>query len=269
LAPDLDLVNYETEEFECPHGKKHSTAKLSLSPDDELFVRVFAQSPELAGKVNIHDPAGIPRNEKLRIFRAFGGIVAEKLVHKYLEDSLRSNSRERKSLSGLRLEAPPVDRSRGQIDLKVVGGDRPDKTIEVRSSFSFIARNMQQVIEKSLSLLGPYTTSVKPSEAIKDFHLTVIHRIPPEYIQKAIHNWEIDPNAEAVHEATFDYLLEQGIESHFVGGGTKQMFSDSELVQIDNLYQLGAKYRVIRPICNGLDAMAMSNAIWMQYEPST
>src|SRR5207249_1589881 len=112
-----------------------------------------------------------------------------------------------------------------------------------------------------MSLLGHYTTGVKKSEALKDFHLTVIHRIPREYVLKSIGVFRIDTHDPAVHEALYNYLTMQGIESFFVGGGTKKMFSESTAVRKDDLHQPDAEYLIINPIWKGLDAVSISKQI--------
>jgi hypothetical protein len=80
-----------------------------------------------------------------------------------------------------------------------------------------------------------------PFQATKEFHVTIIHRVNPD-----------DLLAQS---------KEEGIASYIVGGGTKKMFHNPRFTKYDTLDQRDAIYKTIKPICEGLDAYSVTEAI--------
>jgi len=228
-----------------------------MATSDFEFNRVLTKSaPDLADKVNVHDPSGVPRDQKKRIVKCFAGVHAEALIQRFLKDKLvnlpQGDEHE--------IVSPPANYSFGQTDLRIIWkADRKVyTTIEIRSSYSYLARTMDDVIKGSMSLLGPYTTVIKKKELLKDYYLTCIHRIEPSYIRSFTGERRIDTRSPKVTEAIYEHLCESGLTSHYVGGETVDGFLNSNRSMVDDLFQEGAKYKVIRPICAGLDAVEVS-----------
>lgn len=238
-------MEIESVKVDC-YGKVHKIVKYHLNEKDTLFINSLEKGAELAGKVNIRDPAGVPRDVATRLAKCSGGVIAEKIFKNFMKRRMMEEEKTEKELSKVELYTPPGDYSKGQIDLIVrrKADKKPLLRIEIRSSFSYITASIFNVVKYAMSLLGPYTTFVKPGEKIKDFHVTVIHRVDPaDLLQKS---------------------REQGINSFIVGGGTKKMFQDSQLTSIDNLYQRGASYKTIKPMWKGLDAYEVAESIIRQ-----
>lgn len=238
-------MKIETIKVDCD-GKIHRIVKYHLSEKDTLLSDSLEIGAELAGKVNIRDPAGVPRDVATRLAKCSGGVIAERISRDFIERRMIEEQSTKKELSKVELYLPPGDYSKGQIDL-IVRRKVDKKTllkIEVRSSFSYITSSIFNVVRYAMSLLGPYITMVKPTEEVKDFHITVIHRVHP---------------ADLLRRSR-----EQGIDSFIVGGGTKDMFQDSKLTIIDDLYQNGARYKIIKPIWKGLDAHSIAENIITQ-----
>jgi len=203
---------------------------------DLVLIDSLKKGSELAGRVNIRDPSGVPRDLSTRVAKCSGGMIAQKIFHDFFNSELVSRAMSEPRLAKIEFFEPPSDFSKGQIDfvIRSKGDNRTLAIGETRSSFSYITGSIENVVKYAMSLLGPYVTSFKPSERTKDIHVTVIHRIRPERL---------------ITEANAT-----GIDSYVVGGGTRQMFLDSNLTDIDNLYQEGAAYRTIKPMSKGLDA---------------
>ena len=228
------------------NGKIHTVIKYHLDFKDPILLDSLAKGAKLAGKVDIRDPSGIPRSIAKRVAKCSGGVLAEKIFYDFLEKRMANQRKKREELSNVELFVPPADYSKGQTDLVLRLKDSKEVilTIEIRSSFSYITPSIENVVRYAMSLLGPYTTTVKPYEELKDFYVTVIHRVNPALLVVQ--------------------SKRQGIESYIVGGGSREMFQDSTLTSVDDLYQEGAEYKIIKPICMGLDANAVVNEIIMQ-----
>jgi len=238
-------MEVETVEVNCD-GKIHKIVKYHLTQKDTLLIDSLDIGAELAGKVNIKDPAGVPRDVATRIAKCSGGVIAERIFKDFIERRMIEEGKTKTELSEFELYIPPGDYSKGQIDLIIrrKNGKKPMLKIEVRSSFSYKTATIFNVVRYAMSLLGPYTTIVKLGEEIKDFHVTVIHRVDPvDLLQQS---------------------RKRGIDSYIVGGGTKEMFQDSQHTMIDDLYQEGASYKIIRPMCEGLDAYDVAEKIITQ-----
>ena len=167
------------------------------------------------------------------------------------------------SKTGFQVWAPKVDYSKNQIDLIVtsMGPIRISRTIEVRSSYSYKAASIERVVTGAFSLLGPYITSSKPEETAKDFHVTVVHRIDPRWLETVTKKNPFDIGSQESAAPIYKHICEQGMTSYFVGGQTGKAFLESKESRTDDLYQLGARYRIIKPICDGLDAPHISEQI--------
>jgi hypothetical protein len=232
----------ETLQINCD-GKIHKIVKYHLNPTDTILIDSLNKGAELAGKVNINDPSGVPRDVAKRVAKCSGGVIAEKIFNDFLAGRMRDEAKIKSKLSEIELFVPPADYSKGQIDLILRSrvDKKPILRVEVRSSFSYKTASIDNVVRYAMSLLGPYITTTKPFEETKDFHVTVIHRVDP---------------AELLSRSR-----KQGIDSYVVGGGTKQMFQDSKLRNIDDLYQKGAAYMTIKPMWKGLDAYNVVESI--------
>jgi len=238
-------MQIETMPIDC-NGKTHKIVRYHLSLTDTLLVNSLNEGAQLAGKVNIKDPSGVPRDLATRVAKCSGGIIAERIFNDFLAKELLKKTRTETRLSGIELFVPQSDRSKGQIDFVLRSRSNNQSILvgETRSSFSYKTASIENVVRYAMSLLGPYVTLVKPSEETKDIHVTVIHRVDP---------------AKLLAESKLE-----GLNSYIVGGGTKQMFQDFNVRERDNLYQAGAEYLRIKPIWKGLDAYAVVESITTQ-----
>ncbi|MCJ7633716.1 hypothetical protein MUP77_15170 [Candidatus Bathyarchaeota archaeon] len=234
---------FETIKVDCECGA-YRIIHYHLSLGDPLLEDALKRGAELAGKVNINDPSGVPRDAATRVAKCSGGIIAEKIFHDFFDQEISRRVTTELKLSKIEFFVPIADISKGQIDF-IIKSKANNTTIlkgETRSSFSYITESIENVVRYAMGLLGPYVTTHKPSEQTKDIHVTVIHRVDP---------------AKLLTEVKV-----KGIDSYIVGGGTKQMFEDSKLTKIDDLYQLGAKYLIIKPMWKGLDAYGILDNIF-------
>jgi len=235
-------MNIETETVVCD-GKNHKIIHYHLDSNDPLFADSLKRGAELAGKVNIHDPAGLSRDLRTRVAKCTGGMLAQKIFEDFFNKELSARAASEHRLSGIEFFEPPSDYSKGQIDF-TIRSKRDNKTLlngETRSSFSYRTGSIYNVVHHAMSLLGPYVTSTKPSEATKGIHVTVIHRVDPQ-----------------------DFIAQSSassIDSFIVGGGTRDMFLNANITERDSLDQRGAVYLIIKPMWKGLDAIEVVNSI--------
>lgn len=222
-------------QIECKE-KTHGIVHYHLDWRDELFMQALTKGAALAGKVNIHDPSGTDRDTQTRVAKCTGGMLAEGIFQDFFNRRLNELKTRQPLLNRIELFEPPSDCSKGQIDFTV--RDKVTKstllTGETRSSFSYKTSSIENVVCYAFSLLGPYISFNKPNESIKDMHVTIVHRVNPKNF--------------------LEQTRSTGIDSYIVGGGTRAMFLDKNTRELDNLYQRGAVYLIIKPIWKGLDA---------------
>ena len=238
-------MKIEPIKIDC-NGKIHKIVKYHLTQKDPLLIDSLEIGADLAGKVDIRDPSGVPRVLTTRVAKCSGGVIAEKIFTDFMERKIVKESRIKRDLSKIEIFRPNADYSKDQVDLIVRSIDekKPILRIEVRSSFSYKTASIDNVVKYAMSLLGPYITRVKPTEEVKDFHVTIIHRVhPADLLQRS---------------------REKGIDSFIVGGATKEMFQDSKLTMFDSLDQERAWYKTIKPIWKGLDAYDIAENIVTQ-----
>lgn len=199
---------------------------------DKDYVNIIKKADLLKNLVNPHGPDGILRSSSDIEAMCFTGMLAEHAVLTYLNSIFEK--------SGLDLEARETtydhEVENDQIDIVIFHKEVSILTIEIRSSFSY-SSNTEKVYNEWFSLVGFYTTSHKPIEALKDIYITVIFRFDRSKMYMKLHNRE-------------------EIELHIAAGATKERLLEEGINY--NLENKGAFYRVIRPIikANSIDEIA-------------
>lgn len=132
----------------------------AYAEDKELVEQTRVEASELAKRTNDLDTAGRVRSWNVKLKDAYLGILAEKLIRKYLRTEFSQEAR--------------VDKERfvdhdTHVDIKINWNTGNPTTIEVRSSFAY--DTMDRVVNKTFDHIGPYTTVYKSHETPKDYYL--------------------------------------------------------------------------------------------------
>lgn len=190
--------------------------------EDKEFVEMTrdGEAHELAQRMNPRDPAGRKRSWKVRLKKAYLGVLAENLIVKYLQNQYGQEAKIIKE----RFVSHDT-----HVDIKIHWNNGKETTIEVRSSFAH--DGMSKVVCEIFDHLGPYTTSFKPGEVRKNFYLRGI----------LYEGWE---------QGSFCYDSKHIL--YFAGGAPGHWFKPENKGRRKTLKQEGAEYWTI-PLRHGLD----------------
>lgn len=211
----------------------HKIIRYTLSKNDTIYKNALENAPTLAKNLNDNDPSGEKRTTDVKETVAFSGYIAEAIVMNEINTKLLelnpSGNITAHSVEFINTNNKTNKDSFNQIDIKVTNTHTNNsKTIEVRSSNIFKSKEKDdEVYNRDQSLIGSYSTKVKPGEVKKDFYVTVFFRHSQEklmYIKKNSYSFTTDIAGAASRE-----LLEK-------------------LGSKSNLKQNGADYLVINPI---------------------
>ena len=106
-----------------------------------------------------YDPSGRKRTEEELIRTRYIGILCERVFRAYLRKELGPDA-----------HIPPEEPYTGykeHVDIEI---QVPGKTVTVEVRSSYFDRDLTDAVNE-LHALGPYTTSYKPTESLKDFYL--------------------------------------------------------------------------------------------------
>lgn len=189
--------------------------------DKEFVYRTRdGEANELATRLNPYDTAGNMRPWEVRLKDAYLGVLAENLIVEYLQNQYSQEARVVKERF--------VDHET-HVDIKIHWNNGSKMTIEVRSSFAY--SSMSRVVYNIFDHLGPYTTSHKRTETLKDV-----------YLRGILHEGEI--------EDSFSYDQEHIL--YFAGGASGYRFKPENGGKRKTLKKDGAEYWTI-PLRNGMD----------------
>jgi len=211
--------------FDLVEVKGHKIIRAIYYKND--IADVFARAKIVSKEVNPHTPGGILRTDAELLIKNIGGLLSEQ----FISDILNSYAKSHRLSVTIENSSWDMDNSLYQIDHTIViKGIK--KTIETRSSFCYKTKCPERVITGAFSIIGPYISQSKPKEIYKDFYAFVFFCINPSDLVKAIKS--------------------NGITIYFAGGADISLLLSKG--QVDSLKQTGAKYHVIKPITNALDA---------------
>ena len=192
--------------------------------DSSLIDELKANAKILADQVDPHGPDGEERDYNTIYVMNLGSLLSEegikRIVQKYIDEH---------SIDAKILDSSYFPTSLKQIDLKMeINGKQKD--VEIRASYSY-KTTFERLFTGAFSIIGPYTTSFKPKEVVKDFYIFLIHYY---------------------HFDTLEEKLENTLTVHFFGGADPKLFNN--VGQWKQLKQKGAYYCVINPIIKAYDA---------------
>ena len=222
--------------LQCPHSN-HDYQKyitVTFQHDDKLLQQAITEGVDLAKKVNPYDPGHAIRSSEQIKRRCICGFLAEITLRMLLKQQISEHNIDAKLLSSHTITEGPKLGSQIDIPIKI---NNVRKEIEVRSSFPYSSINV--VITKLFDIIGWYQSPSKPMEYKKDYYLRVLYNFKEE---------------DAMNHINTEIAL------HFVGGATRGMLE--ELGNWNDFDQQGAKYKSIKPICKGLDAIQIMNMIF-------
>lgn len=192
---------------------------LNYREDKEIIDFIAKKAQETAKKVNQRYLNGRLSTPQEKFQNNLGGILAEEVVKEYLRYLIKINKIDAEVLD------TEFDNYKQHRDIKVRVGKKV-KTIEIRSSFNYIAK-LDRVLNGAFSLLGRYITSYKQNEPEKDYYITVLHRYNNNLIIQKI---------------------KDEIEVFIIGGASKEKFKEIGKIDKIKLKQNGAIYEIISPI---------------------
>ena len=168
-------------------------------------------------------PSGTTRSKNTLRKTRYLGVLAETLLIDHLQGELGH---------GVNVSQQAFVDHVQHVDIQIhVGGHVTN--LEVRSSFPF--SRLQAVVCQHFNVIGPYSTSYKPGEIVKDFYLLGL-------INQAVGSFT--PNRKHVF--------------YFAGGAPYQLLKEKG--ERDNLKQQGADYWVLR-LVEAMDAVEIVDAI--------
>lgn len=194
-------------------------ASLTYSDDQQKIDYILKKAETTSKKVNQKYLNGQLCSPHLKKLNNIGGILAEEVVKEYIKFLIQENSIDAEILDD---EFTDYESHR---DIKVRVG-KIIKTIEIRSSFNYLAK-LEGVLSGKFSLLGKYVTSYKSYEPEKDFYITVIHRYKNEEIGERI---------------------KSKVNVFIIGGASKEKFKEIGVIDKEKLKQNKATYNIISPI---------------------
>ncbi|KPQ43797.1 MAG: hypothetical protein MPEBLZ_01671 [Candidatus Methanoperedens nitroreducens] len=232
-------------EIDCTKGKSFNYIehKFDSTSDKSTLIELVKKGQELAEIVNptLARDSEQRRTPNVKIKDCIGGMIAEYCWRSWLNSYLKSK--------GIKAQVNETDLEDvgKQIDLEIQYESGKTKTIEVRSSFAYAG--VGAAICRNFRILGPYYNKVKKIEYLKDYHVMAIYSFHKDNL--------------------LDELRSGAFKAYLTGGATKYLLqtsphvSDEELTPMDEISfsSSRATYRVIYPIVNGLDTIAISEAI--------
>ena len=212
--------------------------------EDKEFVKMIrdGEAHELAKRMNPRDTGGHTRTWDERLKDAYLGVLAEKLIRKYLRTEFGQVAD---------VVREPYVIYDEHVDIRIKWNNQEPTTIEVRSSFAY--GDMSKVVCDIFDHLGQYTTVYKLYEPPKDY-----------YLRGVLHEGE--------RKNSFGYDRKHIL--YFVGGVPHHWFKERgeikkgrKMEKIDfetaeKLLESGAEtlYRTI-PLWEGKDAVEIINEI--------
>lgn len=235
---NMEGESMKTEIRKITKGEKtHAVLTYTLYPDDQITKEALKYAEKSHDDVSVFSPEGRPRDKNERLQKCFGGALAENVVRHHLSEILGDEGPKPTIKSNMMVHSTGQD-----IDVSIVD-EGVSIEIEVRSSFSY-RTTFERLFTGAFSIIGPYTTSTKPSEEPKDYYITVVyHSFRPSEI--------------------FEKLEKDGIEIHICGGAPQQVFFDRK--QKRTLKQSGADYFIINPIIEALDYSEIDKMILAEF----
>lgn len=226
------------EEFTVPKwqefgGGTHSVVRCTFASGEAALQTALGQSKQLASKVHSASPGGRTRGLAEIHAACLCGLLSEEA---FSEAVALQNAR---LGTNVRVTFKKFDLPESQIDVSVERSAGDIFDIEIRSSGHF-KQNLEEIYNEDFKIIGPYTTSTKPAEVEKPYYVQALYPFRKEEILERVDS-------------------DEDIEVCIAGGATKEMLSQSGTY--DSLGQWGAKYRVIKPIVQGLDANAIIAAV--------
>ena len=168
-------------------------------------------------------PSGRIRNEDELSKTRYLGILAENLLVAHLQDELGQ---------GVHISNREFVDYDKHVDIEIQLGEKI-VDLEVRSSFPY--SRLQAVVCRIFKVIGPYSTSYKPGESVKDFYLLGL-----------------------INEAVGRFNFNRKHTFYLAGGAPYQLLREKG--KRDNLKQSGANYRVLR-LVEAMDAVEIKDAI--------
>ena len=150
-------------------SRKYQFYAYEIDPtgEDREFVERTrdVEAHEFAKRMNPRDTAGNIRSWKVRLKDAYLGVLAEKLILKYL----RTQFSQEADVTGDTFKTNDNYIYDDHVDIKIDWNNGKETTIEVRSSFAH--GSLSYVVGNIFDHIGPYTTVYKLSETPKDYYL--------------------------------------------------------------------------------------------------
>ena len=208
---------------ECPTRDLYLVA-FEIDPQGEDVDLVNAvQSIVRQHGAAIQAPSGEPRSDITLSKTRYLGALAERILTDYLQDELGQ---------GVQVVSRKFVDYDEHVDIEIHTGDRIIK-LEVRSSFGYA--RLQAVVCQYFNVLGPYSTTYKPGESVKDFYLLGL-----------------------INEGEESFSFERKHIFYLAAGAPYQLFIEGG--KWDNLKQRGANYRVLQ-LVDAMDAVEIVDAI--------
>jgi hypothetical protein len=204
-------------------GKKHVAIEYVLGKDDILFQDSFKYAENNYRNMNVFSPGARKRSDEERFDKCLGGAIAERIVIYYITKNLCEHGIKAEIQTNLM-----VDEEGQDIDITLNYNEK-SVSLEVRSSFSY-KTTLQRIFTGAFSILGWYTTSLKPKETHKDVYITVVYHFWPGHIRERADN--------------------NNLRVFIAGGATKELMASKG--KDKHLKMKGATYRVINPILEGM-----------------
>ena len=207
----------------CP-TRDFSLIAFEIDPIGEDVDLVNAMRDEvLQHRAAAYAPSGRTRSENELRKTRYLGVLAENLLIDHLQDELGQ---------GVNVSKQAFVDHVQHVDIEIRVGGRVTN-LEVRSSFPF--SRLQAVVCQHFNVIGPYSTSYKPGESVKDFYLLGL-----------------------INEAVRSFTPKRKHTFYFAGGAPYHLLREKG--KRDNLKQQGADYWVLR-LVEAMDAVEIVDAI--------
>ena len=167
-----ETINCPSREYQHYSGKtiSYSSREYQLyayeidpnayAEDKEFVERTCDEAHKLAERMSPYNTDGVPRPWEERLKDAYLGVLAEKLIRKYLRTEFGQAAN---------VDSEPYTTYDEHVDIKINWHTGDPTTIEVRSSFAY--GSMSRVVCNTFDHLGQYTTVYKLYEPPKDYYL--------------------------------------------------------------------------------------------------
>ena len=192
-----------------------------IGADADLVNAIRAEV--LQHRAAAYAPSGRTRSENELRKTRYLGVLAENLLIDHLQDELGQ---------GVNVSKQAFVDYAQHVDIEIQVGESVTN-LEVRSSFPF--SRLQAVVCQYFNVIGPYSTSYKPGESVKDFYLLGL-----------------------INEAVSGFTPNRKHTFYFAGGAPYHLLRAKG--KRDNLKQRGADYWVLR-LVEAMDAVEIVDAI--------